>query len=116
MKTLTLTTTALIAALAVPTLAAANPTAQAIFERQAANNMELYLQGSSSGDAGGIFQAEARSSDEFPYPAAGLGTTEVISTQSYSTNATAARIFAQQRAVVSEAHESDARFQPRFQP
>lgn len=100
MKTLTLTT-ALIAALAVPTLAAANPTAETIFERQAANNMELYLTGNSSGNAGDIFLAEDRSNDEFPY-AVQVGGSEVISTQSFSTNATAARIFAEQYAASQE--------------
>lgn len=102
MKTLTLTTTALIAALAVPTLASANPTAQEIFREEARSDSDLYmLNGTSQADASGIFLSEARSNDERPY-APETFDAEVISTQSFSVNNRAARIFAQQRAMSQE--------------
>ena len=92
MKTLTLTI-ALIATLAAPAFAAANP--------ERASQQELTLTERSSGDASEIFIAEARSDDELTTVPADIGT-EVISTQSFGTNATAARIFAEQRAMSLE--------------
>ncbi|NPD18579.1 hypothetical protein [Alterinioella nitratireducens] len=100
MKTLTLTT-ALIATLAAPAFAAANPVAEAIFAAERASQQELTLTERSSGDAGMLFLSEARSNDELTTVPADIGT-EVISTQSFGTNATAARIFAEQRAMSLE--------------
>ena len=48
-----------------------------------------------------LFLSEARSNDELTTVPADIGT-EVISTQSFGTNATAARIFAEQRAMSLE--------------
>jgi len=98
MKTLTLTT-ALIAALAAPVLANANPVAEAIFAAEAASSEELVLTGSSTGgaNAAAIFLAEARSDDERSFAPRAVSA-EVISTQSFGTNAVAARIFAAENA------------------
>jgi len=97
MKTLTLTT-ALIAALAAPVLVNAAPAAD-IFAAEAASNDELVLLTSSTGgvDAASVLLAEARSDDERTFAPGTLGA-EVISTQSYGTNAVAARIIAAENA------------------
>lgn len=97
MKTLTLTT-ALIAALAAPVLVNAKPAAD-IFAAEAASNDELILLSTASGsaDAAEILLAEARSDDERTIAPDAVGT-EVISTQSFGVNATAARIFAIEKA------------------
>ena len=101
MKTLTLTT-ALIAALAAPAFANAGNAAD-IFAAEAASNDELVLMASSTGgqDATAILLAEARSDDERTFAPRALGV-EVISTQSFSANATAARIFAAENAAGQE--------------
>jgi len=101
MKTLTLTT-ALFAALAAPVLVNANPAAD-IFAAEAASDDELVLQASSNGGAGAvaILLAEARSDDERSYAPRAAGA-EVISTQSFGTNAVAARIIAAENAAGQE--------------
>ena len=102
MKTLALTT-ALIAAIAAPTLVAANPVAQAIFAAEAASQQELVPTGSSSGGAAAaaIFLSEAASDDDRIGTSATVGN-EVISTQSFGHNPVAARIFAAERAASLE--------------
>lgn len=100
MKTLTLTT-ALVAALATPVLATANPVADAIFTAERASTQELVLTDRSTGDAGALFLSEARSNDELATVPSAVGS-EVISTQSYGTNETAARIFAAEHLAAQE--------------
>lgn len=97
MKTLTLTT-ALIAALAAPVLVNAKPAAD-IFAAEAASNDELVLLTSGSGSvaAQAVLLSEARSDDDRIFVPGAVGA-EVISTQSFGTNAVAARIFAAENA------------------
>jgi len=97
MKTLTLTT-ALFAALAAPVLVNAAPAAE-IFAAEAASSNEVLLLTSGTGSvaAQAILQAEARSDDERTFAPGSVGS-EVISTQSFGTNAVAARIFAAENA------------------
>jgi hypothetical protein len=97
MKSLTLTT-ALIAALVAPVIVNAGPAAD-IFAAEAASNDELVLMTSSNGGPGvaAILLAEARSDDERSFAPGAVGV-EVISTQSFWANATAARIIAAENA------------------
>ena len=96
MKALALST-ALVAALAAPVLA--NAAAEAIFNAEAASSQELVLIGNSAGNAtaDAILAAEARADDDVNLFGATSGS-EVISTQSFDTNAVAARIFAAEAA------------------
>lgn len=98
MKALALST-ALIAALAAPVLASASPAAEAIFNAEAAASKELVLIGNSAGNATAeaILAAEAQADDELNFIGATAGA-EVISTQSFETNAVAARVFAAEAA------------------
>ncbi len=98
MKALALST-ALVAALAAPVLANAAPAAEAIFNAEAASSQELVLIGNSAGNAtaDAILAAEARADDDLNLFGATSGS-EVISTQSFDTNAVAARIFAAEAA------------------
>jgi hypothetical protein len=97
MKSLTLTT-ALIAALVAPVIVNAG-TAADIFAAEAASNDELVLMafGSGSPDAAPVFLAEALSDDERNIVPGAVGS-EVISTQSFGANTTAARIIAAENA------------------